>query len=195
MRDRAAAAACRSFRSRRKCRGFSASRISGSCAMRRRRSRRRRSTQGKRSVASAAAAAARFDSPARTTPRRASAGARRSPSAASGLPEGVPALVRLLQTDADPEVRQMAAFALGLIGDQSAVEPLRAAVADPLAARRRPRSRSARPHRRHRVGARDRQTGGDSRGAAAALSRRTRPAPRSTTRLTRSGSASTRSRA
>ena len=49
-----------------------------------------------------------------------------------GLPEAVPDLVRLLQTDADPEVRQMAAFGLGLIGDPSAVEPLRAAVADPL---------------------------------------------------------------
>ena len=49
-----------------------------------------------------------------------------------GLPEAVPALVRLLQGDTDPEVRQMAAFGLGLIGDQSAVEPLRAAVADPL---------------------------------------------------------------
>jgi cyclophilin family peptidyl-prolyl cis-trans isomerase/HEAT repeat protein len=49
-----------------------------------------------------------------------------------GLPEGVPALVRLLQTDTDQEVRQMAAFALGLIGDPSAVEPLRAAVADPV---------------------------------------------------------------
>ncbi len=49
-----------------------------------------------------------------------------------GLPEAVPALVKLLQTDTDPEVRQMAAFGLGLIGDQSAAEPLRAAVADPL---------------------------------------------------------------
>ena len=49
-----------------------------------------------------------------------------------GLPDAVPALIRLLQTDADAEVRQMAAFALGLIGDSSAVEPLRAAVADPL---------------------------------------------------------------
>jgi cyclophilin family peptidyl-prolyl cis-trans isomerase/HEAT repeat protein len=49
-----------------------------------------------------------------------------------GLPEAVPELVRVLQTDADPEVRQMAAFGLGLIGDRSAVEPLRAAVADPL---------------------------------------------------------------
>ena len=49
-----------------------------------------------------------------------------------GLPEAVPALVKLLQGDTDVEVRQMAAFALGLIGDPSAVEPLRAAVADPV---------------------------------------------------------------
>ena len=49
-----------------------------------------------------------------------------------GLPDGVPGLVRLLQSDPDPEVRQMAAFGLGLIGDASAVEPLRAALADPL---------------------------------------------------------------
>jgi cyclophilin family peptidyl-prolyl cis-trans isomerase len=49
-----------------------------------------------------------------------------------GLPDAVPALIRLLQTDTDVEVRQMAAFALGLIGDQSAVDPLRTAVADPL---------------------------------------------------------------
>ena len=49
-----------------------------------------------------------------------------------GLPEGVPALVRVLQTDGDVEVRQMAAFGLGLIGDLSAVESLRAALADPL---------------------------------------------------------------
>ena len=50
----------------------------------------------------------------------------------TGLPDGVPGLVRLLQNDPDPEVRQMAAFGLGLIGDASAVEPLRAALADPL---------------------------------------------------------------
>ena len=49
-----------------------------------------------------------------------------------GLPEAVPDLVKLLQADADAEVRQMAAFALGLIGDPSAIEPLRAAVGDPL---------------------------------------------------------------
>ncbi len=48
-----------------------------------------------------------------------------------GLVDGVPALVRLLQTDTDAEVRQMAAFALGLIGDASAVDALRAAVGDP----------------------------------------------------------------
>ena len=49
---------------------------------------------------------------------------RRSALAAGrvGLPEGVPQLVRLLQSDTDPEVRQMAAFALGLIGDNTAVE-------------------------------------------------------------------------
>lgn len=55
-----------------------------------------------------------------------------------GLPDGVPALVRLLQADLDSEVRQMAAFALGLIADPSAVEPLRVAVGDasPLVAGR-----------------------------------------------------------
>ena len=47
-----------------------------------------------------------------------------------GLPDGVPPLVALL-ADADPEVRQMAAFALGLIGDRSARDPLVAALADP----------------------------------------------------------------
>jgi cyclophilin family peptidyl-prolyl cis-trans isomerase/HEAT repeat protein len=49
-----------------------------------------------------------------------------------GLPEASPVLIRLLQSDTDPEVRQMAAFALGLLGDGAGVEPLRAAVADPL---------------------------------------------------------------
>lgn len=48
-----------------------------------------------------------------------------------GLPDGVPQLVRVLQTDKDPEVRQMAAFALGLVGDSTAVEPLRLALTDP----------------------------------------------------------------
>jgi cyclophilin family peptidyl-prolyl cis-trans isomerase/HEAT repeat protein len=49
----------------------------------------------------------------------------------AGLPEAVPQLGRLLQSDRDPEVRQMAAFALGLIGDTTAVEPLKLALADP----------------------------------------------------------------
>ena len=35
-----------------------------------------------------------------------------------GLAEAVPALVKLLQADTDAEVRQMAAFGLGLIGDR-----------------------------------------------------------------------------
>jgi HEAT repeat protein/cyclophilin family peptidyl-prolyl cis-trans isomerase len=47
-----------------------------------------------------------------------------------GLASGVQPLVPLL-ADTDPEVRQMAAFALGLIGDRSAREPLIGALADP----------------------------------------------------------------
>ena len=39
------------------------------------------------------------------------------------LADGVPPLVALL-ADRDPEVRQMAAFALGLIGDRAARDPL-----------------------------------------------------------------------
>ena len=46
------------------------------------------------------------------------------------LAEGVAALTPLLQGDGDPEVRQMAAFAMGLIGDRSASPPLLAALAD-----------------------------------------------------------------
>jgi cyclophilin family peptidyl-prolyl cis-trans isomerase/HEAT repeat protein len=55
-----------------------------------------------------------------------------------GLPDGVPALVKALQADPDVEVRQMAAFGLGLIADRSAAAPLRAALADssPLVAGR-----------------------------------------------------------
>jgi cyclophilin family peptidyl-prolyl cis-trans isomerase/HEAT repeat protein len=68
-----------------------------------------------------------------------------------GMPEASSFLVRLLQTDSDPEVRQMAAFALGLIGDSAdpvrasrvseltaAIEPLRQALVDasPLVAGR-----------------------------------------------------------
>jgi cyclophilin family peptidyl-prolyl cis-trans isomerase/HEAT repeat protein len=47
-----------------------------------------------------------------------------------GLGDGVAPLVQLLSSEADPEVKQMAAFALGLIGDRSAVEPLRGALND-----------------------------------------------------------------
>jgi HEAT repeat protein/cyclophilin family peptidyl-prolyl cis-trans isomerase len=46
------------------------------------------------------------------------------------LPAGVAPLTALLSSDTDPEVRQMAAFAMGLIGDASAAEPLVAALAD-----------------------------------------------------------------
>lgn len=48
-----------------------------------------------------------------------------------GLPEGVPALSKIVAADPEPEVRQMAAFALGLIADRSAVGALRQALADP----------------------------------------------------------------
>ncbi len=47
------------------------------------------------------------------------------------MAEGVAPLGALLSTEADPEVRQMAAFALGLIGHPSAADPLLAALADP----------------------------------------------------------------
>src|SRR6185503_18180068 len=43
---------------------------------------------------------------------------------------GVTPLIGVL-ADSDPEVRQMAAFALGLLGDTSARDPLIAALADP----------------------------------------------------------------
>jgi HEAT repeat protein/cyclophilin family peptidyl-prolyl cis-trans isomerase len=46
------------------------------------------------------------------------------------LSEGVAALTPVLQGDGDPEVRQMAAFAMGLIGDRSASPALLAALAD-----------------------------------------------------------------
>jgi cyclophilin family peptidyl-prolyl cis-trans isomerase/HEAT repeat protein len=51
----------------------------------------------------------------------------------AGLAEGVAALAAVLAGDRDAEVRQMAAFALGLVGHRSAVEPLRAALGDPSA--------------------------------------------------------------
>ena len=48
-----------------------------------------------------------------------------------GLAEGVQPLVALMTSESDPEVKQMAAFALGLLHDPSAREPLIAALADP----------------------------------------------------------------
>ena len=51
------------------------------------------------------------------------------------LPEAIPALTTMLQSDADPEVRQMAAFAMGLIGDAAAAPALdrrRSTDPDPL---------------------------------------------------------------
>lgn len=51
----------------------------------------------------------------------------------AGVSEGVPALLPLLASDPDPEVRQMAAFALGLIADRSARDPLVSALGDPAA--------------------------------------------------------------
>ena len=47
------------------------------------------------------------------------------------LAEGIPALTNLLLSDQDPEVRQMAAFAMGLIGDESAAPTLLTALTDP----------------------------------------------------------------
>jgi cyclophilin family peptidyl-prolyl cis-trans isomerase/HEAT repeat protein len=48
-----------------------------------------------------------------------------------GLRAGVALLLPALSSDAEPEVRQMAAFALGLLRDPSAVAPLQAALRDP----------------------------------------------------------------
>jgi hypothetical protein len=58
-------------------------------------------------------------------PKRAFGARRRWPSAASSC-RGIPALTTLLQYDAEPEVRQMAAFAMGLIGDAAAAPALTA---------------------------------------------------------------------
>ena len=46
------------------------------------------------------------------------------------LPDAVPGLSALLETDKDVEVRQMAAFALGLVGDASAATALTTALTD-----------------------------------------------------------------
>ena len=48
-----------------------------------------------------------------------------------GLPDAIEALSALVAEDADPEVRQIAAFALGLIGDLAARPALMAALKDP----------------------------------------------------------------
>jgi cyclophilin family peptidyl-prolyl cis-trans isomerase/HEAT repeat protein len=50
------------------------------------------------------------------------------------LPEAIPALTTVLQSETDPEVRQMAAFAMGLIGDAAAAPALMGVLgdADPL---------------------------------------------------------------
>jgi cyclophilin family peptidyl-prolyl cis-trans isomerase/HEAT repeat protein len=48
-----------------------------------------------------------------------------------GLHDGVQPLLPLLASDPEPEVRQMAAFALGLLADARAKDPLAAALADP----------------------------------------------------------------
>jgi HEAT repeat protein/cyclophilin family peptidyl-prolyl cis-trans isomerase len=55
-----------------------------------------------------------------------------------GLSEAAPNLVTVVQSDSDPEVRQMAAFALGLLGDRAQAAALRQALADssPLVAGR-----------------------------------------------------------
>jgi HEAT repeat protein/cyclophilin family peptidyl-prolyl cis-trans isomerase len=47
------------------------------------------------------------------------------------LSEGIAPLLPVLAGDAEPEVRQMAAFALGLLGDAGAADPLQAALKDP----------------------------------------------------------------
>jgi HEAT repeat protein len=48
----------------------------------------------------------------------------------SGIKESVDRLVALLQSDPEPKVRKDAAYALGLIGDATAVKPVVAALKD-----------------------------------------------------------------
>lgn len=47
-----------------------------------------------------------------------------------GLPEGVAPLSKVLASDADADVRAMAAFAIGILGDRGAARALRAALGD-----------------------------------------------------------------
>ena len=65
------------------------------------------------------------------TRKRAFAAVRRWRSGASAGRRRSRRCGRVLASDADPEVRQMAAFALGLIGDAAAADALTAALADP----------------------------------------------------------------
>ena len=108
----------------------------------------RRGRQGAGRRLGAAPAAARSRAPAVGRRKRACGAARRWRSAASGCRRASPPLVALLARSPIPEVRQMAAFALGLIGDRSARDPLVAALGRPVAARAGQRRRGARPHRR-----------------------------------------------
>ena len=48
------------------------------------------------------------------------------------VPDAVAPLSAMLATEPDPEVRQMAAFALGLIGDTTAADALTSALAIPI---------------------------------------------------------------
>ena len=100
---------------------------------------------------------------------RGCAAARRSPSAASSRRLACRCSQPLL-ADADPDVRAMAAFALGLIGDASAEPALAPLLTDPSPTRARPRRRSARAHRCHRC--RRRRSGRWSREYATAPGRR-----------------------
>ena len=92
------------------------------------------------------------------TARRACGAAPRWRSDASACATASSRCVALLR-DADPEVRQMAAFALGLIGDKAARGSAGDGARRPVAARAGQRRRSARPHRRRRRRRRDRPPG------------------------------------
>ncbi len=101
----------------------------------------------RRRAAASATAAARSGAAARRSAKRASAAAPRWRSAASVLPKAWRRSCALLD-DADPEVRQMAAFALGLIGDRERPRSARRGTRRSVAARQGQRRRSARADRR-----------------------------------------------
>ena len=150
----------------------------------------------RRAVAAAAAAARSAVAPGRR--RSAHPASRRAGDRPRGAARRRSRRWRALLTDAEPEVRQMAAFALGLIGDRAAIDRAAHGARRRLAARAGPRGRSAGPHRRRpsgrRMSARWCRPAGD-RQRRRRSSRRTRTAIRSTRRSRRSGSGSTRSRA